>query len=76
MKQVSERDALKDLSKYLRDMYCWCDHEGKYTGGTVEVSRKTIRKLRLVVDAVLSGEVKLADGYVSVYAQLCDNKER
>lgn len=70
MKQVSEREALKDLSKFLRDMYCWCDYSGSYTGFTVEVSRKTIRNLRRVVDAVLSGEVKLCDGYDSVYAQL------
>ena len=72
MKQVSERDALRDLSKFLRDMYCWCDCNGSYTGDTVEVSRKTIRNLRRVVDAVLGGEVKVRDGYDSVYAQLCN----
>lgn len=71
MKQVSKRDALRDLSKFLRDMYCWCDCNGSYTGDTVEVSRKTIRNLRRVVDAVrISGVVKVCDGYDSVYAQL------
>ena len=71
MKQVSERDALRDLSRFLRDMYCWCDYDGSYTSDSVRVSRKTIRNLRRVVDAVLSGEVKLCDGYDSLYAQLC-----
>jgi len=70
MKQVSEREALKDLSKFLRDMYCWCDCNGSYTGDTVEVSRQTIRNIRRVVDAVLSGKVQLCDEYSSVYAQL------
>lgn len=74
MKQVSEREALKDMSKYLRDMYCWCDQNGSYTTGMVSVSRDNIRNLRRLVDAILSGEVKLCDGYDSVYAQLCDKR--
>ena len=74
MKQVSEREALRDLSKYLRDMYCWCDHAGSYTGDTVEVQRKTIRNLRRLVDAILSGDVKLRDGYDSAYAELCGQR--
>lgn len=76
MKQVSERDALKDLSKYLRDMYYWCDADGSYTGESVSVSRKTIRNLRRLVGAILSGKVELADGYTSVYAQLYNEKEK
>ena len=75
MKRVSERDALRDLSKFLRDMYCWCDYNGSYTGDSVEVSRKTICNLRRVVDAILSGEVKLCDGYDSVYAQLVGGRK-
>ena len=76
MKVVSERDALKDLSKYLRDMYCWCDHDGSYTGDTISVSRKKIRDIRRLVDAVLSGKVRLCDGYDSAYAQLCDERSK
>lgn len=71
LKTVTERDALKDLSKFLRDMYCWCDHSGSYTGDSVEVSRGTVKNVRRVIDAVLSGDVKVCDGYDSVYAQLC-----
>lgn len=76
MKQVSERDALRDLSKFLRDMYCWCDHNGSYTGDTICVSRKKIRDIRRLVDAVLSGKVRLCDGYDSAYAQLCDERSK
>ena len=76
MKTVSEHDALKDLSKFLRDMYCWCDQNGSYTTGMVSVSRKTVRNMRRLVDAILSGEIKLSDKYDSVYVQLCEEARK
>lgn len=77
MKQVTAREALRDLSKYLRDMYTWCDQNGSCTTDAVSVSRGKIRQLRRLVDAVLEADmrgenVKLCDRYDSVYAQLCD----
>lgn len=37
MKTVSERDALKDLSKFLRDMYCWCDHDASEVFDNIDI---------------------------------------
>ena len=76
MRHVSKRDAMKDLSKYLNDMYYWCDVNGEYTTGMVSVSRDTVKKLRQLMDAILEADandsvVIVADGYDSVYAQLC-----
>ena len=72
MKTVSEREALRGLNMFLRDMYCWCDVNGEFGTGMVSVSRKTVRKMRRLVDAILEGRVVLMDGYDSVYAQLSD----
>lgn len=76
MRHVSKRDAMRDLSKYLNDMYCWCDVNGEYTTGLVSVSRETVKKLRQLMDAILEADandsvVFVSDGYDSVYAQLC-----
>lgn len=82
MRHVSKRDAMRDLSKYLNDMYYWCDVNGEYFAkdghmtGMVSVSRDTVKKLRQLMDAILEADandsvVFVADGYDSVYAQLC-----
>lgn len=71
MREVTTDEALRDLSKFLRDMYCWCDHAGSYTSGSVEVKRETIKAMRRLVDAIQSGKVKLGDGYATAYVQLC-----
>ena len=75
MRQVTAMDAMRDLNKFLRDMYCWCDREGSYTGGTVEVTRGTIKLLRRVTDAILDNvqngtPIYVKDGCNGVYEQL------
>lgn len=81
MRKVSKVDALKDLSRFMRDMYCWCDQNGSYTTKMVSVNRDTLKALRRCVDAVIEAEntgaeIRIMDGYDSVYAQLCDSKRR
>lgn len=75
MKEVEIREALKDLSKFMREVYCWCDQDGSYTTGMVSLSRGTVRSMRRLVDAVLEADskgekVKLMDGFDSAYMQL------
>lgn len=73
---VNKREALTDLSRFLRDMYCWCDQDGSYTTGLVSVTRGTIKEMRRCVDAVLDADNH--DGAVkcrraSVYAALSES---
>lgn len=75
MRQVTAMDAMRDLNKFLRDMYCWCDHEGSYTSGTISVTRDTIKLVRRVTDAVLDNvqngtPIYVKEGCSGVYEQL------
>jgi len=81
MRQVTAMDAMRDLNKFLRDMYCWCDREGSYTGGTVEVTRDTIKQVRRVTDAILDNvqngtPIYVKDGCNGVYEQLVSERGR
>lgn len=85
MKKVTSVDALRDLSKFLRDMYCWCDHNGSHLTGTVSVSRDTIKQMRRCVDAIQDNTrngtpIYVMDGCDGVYEELCkgvqDNLQR
>lgn len=76
MRTVTSVDALRDLSRFLRDVYCWCDHNGNYLTGTVSVSRDTIRQMRRCVDAIQDNmrnntPIYVMDGCDGVYEQLC-----
>lgn len=76
MKQVTSIKALKDLSRYLRDMYCWSDQNGNYLTGVVSVSRKHVKSMRHVVDAVLDNlqngtPINVMDGSDGIYEELC-----
>lgn len=82
MKQVSERDALRDLSRFLRDMYCWESNTPDWAKGMtdkedepVAVTRHTVKAMRRCVDAVLDSmqngtPINVMDGYSGVYEQL------
>lgn len=75
MKQVTATDALRDLSKFLREVYCWCDVNGNYCTETVSVSRDTIKHVRRCVDAVQDNmrngtPIYVMDGCDGVYEQL------
>ena len=75
MKQVKATDALRDLSRFLREVYCWCDAEGNYCTETVSVSRDTIKQVRRCVDAVQDNlrndtPINVKDGCDGVYEQL------
>lgn len=82
MKRVSERDALKDLSRFLRDMYCWKSNTPEWAAGmigtddeVIGVTRHTIKAMRRCVDAVLDSmqngtPINVMDGYNGVYEQL------
>lgn len=75
VRQVTALDAMRDLNRFLRDMYCWCDHEGSCTGGTVSVTRETIKLVRRVTDAILDNvqngtPIYVRDGCSGVYEQL------
>lgn len=78
--KVSRRDALKDLSKYLRDMYLWCDVNGEYlVTGTVSVSKGNVKTMRRVIDKVLEDDatgcgIRIPDDYDSVYSMLHANR--
>ena len=79
MKEVTTDEALSDLSKYLRDVYCWCDADGSYTSGIISVSRYTVRMIRRCVDAIREAAssnamVKVPEGYDSVYERLSAGK--
>lgn len=79
-KEVTSREALTDLSKFLREVYVWCDVNGEYKG-TVSLSQGTVKGMRRLVDAVLEadasgGKIRLMEGYDSVYAQLMDRGGR
>jgi len=79
MRQVTVMDAMRDLNKFLRDMYCWCDHEGSYTSDVVSVKRNTIKRLRRVTDAVLDNvqngtPIYVRDGCNGVYEQLVSER--
>lgn len=76
LKQVTSIDALKDLSRYLRDMYCWADQFGNYNTGIVSVTRKRVKSMRHVVDAVLDSlqngtPINVMDGSDGIYEDLC-----
>lgn len=60
MKTVTRREALKGLSRFLRDMYTWCDVNGEYKG-TVSVSKGTVKRMRRLVDSVLEADASGAD---------------
>lgn len=75
MKQVTATDALRDLSKFLREVYCWCDVNGNYCTETMSVSRDTIKQVRRCVDAVQDNmrngtPIYVMDGCDGVYEQL------
>ena len=76
MKTVSEREALRDLSKFLRDMYCWRDQDGRYDTDLVSVTRHTVKSMRRLIDAVLRDDIKVCDKYDSVYSQLCGEAKK
>lgn len=75
MRTATSLQALRDLSRFLRDMYCWCDHDGSYTSGTISVSRDTVKHVRRCVDAVVDHmqngtPINVMDGCNGVYEQL------
>ena len=58
--QQDKRDALKDVSRFLRDVYCWCDAEGGYSG-PISITRGTVKAVRRCVDAVLAADAMGSD---------------
>ena len=81
MQHVSQRDAMRDVSKYLSDMGKWCDQDGRYDRGMVNVSTDSINRLRNCVSLVLKAGshgalIEVPDGFTSVYAYLCNGGGR
>lgn len=81
MKQVTTIEALRDLSRFLRDMYCWCDQNGSYTTGSISVGRGTVKDVRRCVDAIISNmqndvPIYVMDGCDGVYEQLVQCVEK
>lgn len=81
MIETDPHNALRDLGRFMRDMYVWCDQNGDYTTGMVSVSRDTIKRMRRVLDAVLEadvhgGKVCVSDWHGDVYTMLTDTSAR
>lgn len=81
MIETDPHGALRDLGRFMRDMYVWCDQNGDYTTGLVSVKRDTIKRMRRVLDAVLEadahgGKVRVSDWYGDVYTMLTDTAKR
>lgn len=79
--EVSSKEALVDLSKFLREVYTWCDVNGEYLKGTVSLSQDTVKKMRRLVDAIIEadstgGKIRLMGEYGSVFDQLMDRSGR
>ena len=75
MVKVSKREAMRDVSKFLRDIYVWCDQDGRYDTGAVSCTRKTIKAIRRVMDSIIEADandtdIRVPEGYDSVYAML------
>ena len=74
-----QRDALRDIGKYLTDMGTWCDQDGRYDRGMVSVSTESVNRLRHTVDLILRAGthgalVEVPNEYDTIYAYLCDGK--
>lgn len=82
MRQVTTVDALRDLSKFLRDMYCWESNTPDWAAGMTDkedepiaVTRHTVKAMRRCVDAVLDNmrngtPIRIANDCDGVYEQL------
>lgn len=82
MKQVTTIDALRDLSKFLRDMYCWESDTPDWAVGMTDkedepiaVTRHTVKAMRRCVDAVLDNmrngtPIRIVNDCNGVYEQL------
>ena len=71
-----QRDALRDIGKYLTDMSAWCDQDGRFDRGMISVSTESVNRLRHTVDLILRAGthgalVEVPEGYSSIYAYLC-----
>ena len=76
-----QRDALRDMGKYLTDMGSWCDQDGRFDRGMVSVPTDSVNRLRHTVDLILRAGthgalVEVPDGHSSIYAYLCDGNGR
>lgn len=79
MKIVTSIRALIGLGLFLDEMKTWCDHYGEYETGMVSVSIDTVKRMSMLVDAIIDQAQKgtpiiIADGYDSVYEQLKGRK--
>lgn len=80
MKTVTSERALRDLARFLRDMYCWEANipdgwDGCKDDEAIGVTRHTVKAMRRCVDAVLDNiqngtPIRVADGFNGVYEQL------
>lgn len=73
---MTQRDTLRDVSKYLTDMGQWCDQNGRHDTGMVSVSTESVNHVRRCIDLVLragshGAMVEVPEGYSSIYAYLC-----
>ena len=80
MKTVTSEQALRDLAKFMHDMYCWEANipdgwDGCKEDEPIAVTRHTVKAMRRVVDSALDNmrngtPIRVADGYDGVYEQL------
>lgn len=80
MKQVTATDALRDLSRFLREVYCWeaiipDGWDGCKEDEAIGISRHTVKAMRRVVDSALDSlqngtPIRVPDKHSGVYEQL------
>lgn len=82
MKTVTGERALRDLARFMRDMYCWESDTPNWAAGTIDkedepiaVTRHTVKAMRRCVDAVLDNmrngtPIRIANDCNGVYEQL------
>jgi len=80
LRTVTRIDALRDLSRFMRDMYCWEANipdgwDGCKEDEAIGVSRHTVKTMRRVVDAIIDNErngtpIRVPDGHDGVYEQM------
>lgn len=80
MKTVTGAQALRDLARFLRDMYCWEAYipegwDGCKEDEAIGVTRHTIKAMRRVVDSALDSlqngtPIRVPDEHSGVYEQL------
>ena len=79
-KVVDVTEALRGLSKFMRDMYCWEANipegwDGCKEDEAIGVTRHTVKAMRRVVDSALDSlqngtPVRVPDEHSGVYEQL------